>query len=110
MKNNVKVQDDTQSLQSCVITRFFKEIFNKDLKCKRVGHKLKSSIFILRKDSLKFGVMTDFKGKRDFCERCGNYHSEIEILEELETYHSVSMPSSYFEEIREYGYVIMKFL
>jgi hypothetical protein len=106
-----KVTKPSRSLlKTAVISRFFKEIFNKSLKCNRIGHKLRLSVFIFRKESLKFGVMTDFKGSRNYCKRCLNYFSEIETLEELETYHSVSMPSSCFQQIREYGYVIIKFL
>ena len=93
--------------QTSVITRFFKEIFNKSLKCERLGHEIKTSEIRIRKRSDGYGICTDFKAKKDRCSRCGNYHPEPYDLKELTTYTSVSMPSSYWDSIRENGYVVM---
>lgn len=105
MKNDIN--ENKALSQTSVITRFFRELFNSSLKCERLGHKLKTNSFRIRKRSNGYGICTDFKAKMDICSRCNNYHSEFYDLEELTTYTSVSMPSSYWDSIRENGYVIM---
>jgi hypothetical protein len=96
-----------QSIVHDVITRFFKELFNSSLKCDRLGHKIKTSEIRIRKRSDGYGVCTDFKAKKDCCIRCRKLHSELYDLKELTTYTSVSMPLSYWDDIREQGYVVM---
>lgn len=104
---NLNQVDNSVLHKTNVITRFFKELFNKSLKCDRLGHKIKTDHIRIRKRSDGYGVCTDFKAKKDYCSRCGKHHSNPYELEELDTYTSVSMPSSYWDSIREDGYVIM---
>ena len=104
------IEDTNQAkalVKTDVITRFFREFFNSSLKCDRKGHKIKTSDLKIRKRSEGYGVCTDFKAKKDYCTRCGKYHTEPYELKELTTYTSVSMPSSYWDSIREDGYVVM---
>lgn len=85
--------------------QFIKELFNRSLKCKRLGHKIKTKKFKIRKRSVDGGVCTDFKVKKDICSRCGKYESELYDEKHLRTYTKVSMPTSYWDQIDEKGYV-----
>ena len=107
MKKHSDTNQTEQLRENAVITRFFKELFNNSLKCERLGHKIKTSEIRIRKRSDGYGICTDFKAKKDYCTRCGNYHPELYELKELTTYTSVSMPSSYWDSIRENGYAVI---
>ena len=107
---NTNKTETEQLTQVAVITRFFKELFDKKLKCERVGHRIGTHRFRIRKRSKGYGVCTDFKAKIDFCIRCRNYHPEPYDLEELTTFTSVSMPSYYWDSIDKNGYAVIDVL
>jgi hypothetical protein len=106
-ENNSETNQAKAFNKTDVITRFFKELFNKSLKCERLGHKIKTLKIRIRKRSDGYGICTDFKAKKDYCERCGKFHTEPYELKELTTYTSVSMPNSSWDSSREKGYAVM---
>ena len=114
--NNYKMENTNETLnngnnsalhKTNAVTRFFRELFNKSSKCERLGHRVKTTSFRIRKLSDGYGICTDFRVKKDYCSRCYKYHPSFYDYTKLDTYTSVSMPTSYWDKIREDGYVIM---
>ena len=88
-----------------ILTRFFKELFNPSLKCKRLGHDMKTIVILIREEGGGFrNVVSDFNAKKDYCKRCGGEHSEPRDLEYVTGYTKCKMPSNMWDEIREKGY------
>lgn len=80
--------------------RLLKELFRPELKCERIGHKRKE---VTRK--IRTG-MNDYLQKAVICRRCRVLVEEIS-REHLETYTSVTMPTSMWDEIREKGFIVL---
>lgn len=88
---------------------FLKELFNPSLRCKRLGHKIKTirkRIRIKPKESYSRFVAEDYYAKLDICSRCGEEHKPYDN-EYITSWNSCSMPLSMWNDIREKGYVII---
>jgi len=87
------------------MNRFIKELIKPSLKCERVGHKYKTRKEVIRKESRDY-VCEDFYCEISKCRRCG-YQKVPEKLIQKNGYHSVSMPSGDWDELRENGYMVV---
>lgn len=77
-------------------------------RCEKKGHKYKTKEVRIRKNSnISRIVCTDHLAEITTCSRCGET-LEPKILEEIDWYNSVTMPSHYWDEIREKGYTIIR--
>jgi len=83
--------------------RFLKELFSPEVKCKRIGHKIKTQRLKI-KHIPKFGVLEKSWADISRCERCGHIES-IENYKRIETYTSASMPTYMWNEIRANGFI-----
>jgi hypothetical protein len=87
--------------------RWLKEIFNRKLKCKRLGHKFITYDKKIRKKTHEWGrVAEEYKCKIDVCARC-DLEKEPYNLEFLRGIQSLTMNTSMFDEMREKGYLII---
>lgn len=88
--------------------RAIKEFFNPKLKCERIGHNEAEIEKKIRKEGGGFrAVATDYKCKVKRCKRC-HKESEPYDLKEYDSYTSVTMPSSMWDEIKEKGYLVLR--
>lgn len=88
--------------------RWWKEFWNRSLKCKRLGHTEVSTKRVIRRKSSGYRtVAEDFWQTRYRCRRCG-----IETKKPTEKYRtwwsSVSMPGHMWDEISEKGYCVIR--
>jgi len=89
--------------------RFFRELFKPALKCKRVGHKITVEYLKIRKEGSFGCAVEDFNAKRKICGRCGKVIKKPYNLTVLDFYTSCSMPDYMWDEMRENGYLILKY-
>lgn len=86
--------------------RAIEEFFNPEMKCQRVGC---NEIIVdrkIRKEEGFAAVATDYKCKIKECKRCHKKHEPYD-LKQYNSYASVTMPSSMWDEIRDKGYLIL---
>jgi len=88
------------------LRRRLKELFNRKLKCERVGHETKTS---RRRIMMEGGgyraVATVYKADIHQCRRCWEYIGDPTNLKEIDSYTSVSMSSDSWDTMRERGWI-----
>jgi len=88
--------------------RFIKEFFKRGLKCERLGHEHVNKKNVIRREGggrVIRAVCTDYDCEIPTCKRCG--HKLEPVNEVIKTaWDGVSMPSSYWDEMRENGYLV----
>ena len=89
--------------------RFIREFFKPGLKCNRMDCSYDNRDAIIRRKGGRFSttVCTDYRCEIPTCKRC---HNTLEPIneEEVSIYHGVSMPSHYWDEMRDKGYLRME--
>jgi len=87
--------------------RWWRELRDPALKCKRLGHKYREGSRRIRRETHEFrSVCIDYEQRFKECSRCGHW----QLLEEreLDRYTGVSMPSSWWDEMRENGFIVVR--
>ncbi len=87
--------------------RYFKELFDSKLKCKRLGHKKKIKKQVIRKGGSIGYVVEDYIRKTTICERCNKVLKKAKD-KWTDGYTSCSMPSEMWDEMRENGFLVMR--
>lgn len=91
-----------------MVKRWFKELFNRKIKCERVGHKNKKLFYRIRRRSYERRVVVaDFNAEFNFCKRCchrGQPMNEKLVAE----YNGCRMSTEMWEYMDTHGFVVVE--
>jgi hypothetical protein len=88
---------------------WLKEWKKPKLKCERLGHKDRKRMVIIMKDDDSFFAGVEYLAEINMCDRC-NKKSEPIIIEKMNSYTSISLPSKQWKELKTKTYTIIEYL
>lgn len=90
------------------LKRFFVELHNPPLKCERVGHKMRTSryMIMMKPEAGQNSVGNRCRADIYECKKCGcGYREEPTNIEHLSSYTSITMSEAKWDLMRKRGYI-----